>query len=91
MYPLIVLDPLYMEEFGDVGNLCTTEDSVRFINPFRLAFCEHLRGATAASPEELTKAGLPQPKGAYAQLSNELILSQVAESLREQMKEPMTW
>jgi hypothetical protein len=91
MYPRIVLDPLYMEGFGELGSLCTTEDSVCFINPFRLAFCEHLRGATSTPPEELKKAGLPQPKGAYAQLSNELILSQVADSLREQMKEPMTW
>jgi hypothetical protein len=41
--------------------------------------------------EELKKAGLPQPQGVYAQLSNELILSQMADSLREQMKEPMTW
>lgn len=91
MYPRIVLDPLYMEEFGELGSLCTTEDSVCFINPFRLAFCQHLRSATSTPPEELSKAGLPQPKGVYAQLSNELILSQVADSLREQMKEPMTW
>jgi hypothetical protein len=91
MYPRIVLDPLCMEEFGELGTLCTTEDSVCFIDPFRLAFCEHLRGATSTPPEDLTKAGLPQPQGVYAQLSNELILSQVADSLREQMNEPMTW
>jgi hypothetical protein len=77
MYPRIVLDPLYMEGFGELGSLCTTEDSVCFINPFRLAFCEHLRDATSTPPEELKKAGLPQQKGVYAQLSNELILSQV--------------
>jgi hypothetical protein len=91
MYPRIILDPLYMEEFGELGSLCQTEHSVCFINPFRLTFCEHLRGATYQTPEELKKAGLPQPKGVYAQLSNELILSQVAESLSTQMKEPMTY
>jgi hypothetical protein len=91
MYPRIVLDPLCMEEFGDLGTLCETEHSVCFINPFRLAFCEHLRGATYQTADELKKAGLPQPQGKYAQLSNKLILSQVADSLREQMKEPMTW
>jgi hypothetical protein len=91
MYPRIVLDPLCMEEFGELGSLCETEHSVCFLNPFRLAFCDHLRGATYSTPEELKKAGLPQPQGVYAQLSNELILSQVADSLQEQMKEPMTW
>jgi hypothetical protein len=91
MYPRIVLDPLCMEEFGDLGSLCTTEDSVCFLNPFGLAFCEHLRGATYSTPEKLKQAGLPQPQGVYAQLSNELVLSQVADSLRKQMKEPMTW
>jgi hypothetical protein len=80
-----------MEEFGDLGSLCTTEDSVCFLNPFGLAFCEHLRGATYSTPEKLKQAGLPQPQGVYAQLSNELVLSQVADSLRKQMKEPMTW
>jgi hypothetical protein len=91
MYPRTMLVPLCMEEFGDLGSLCTTEDTVCFLNPFRLAFCEHLRGANYSTPEELKKAGLPQPQGVYAQLSNELIHSQVADSLREQMKEPMTW
>jgi hypothetical protein len=62
-----------------------------FLNPFRLAFCEHLRGAESSTSEELKKAGLRQPQGVYSQLSNELILSQVADSLQEQMKEPMTW
>ena len=91
MYPRIVLDPLYMEEFGELGSLCETEDSVCFINPFRLAFCEHLRDATYQTPEELAKAGLSAPQRVYAALSNELILSQIADSLSAQMKEPMTY
>jgi hypothetical protein len=56
MYPRIVLDPLCMEEFGELGSLCETEHSVCFINPFRLAFCEHLRGAESSTPEELKNA-----------------------------------
>src|SRR5260370_5397384 len=36
-YPRIMLDPLCMEEFGELGSLCETEHSVCFINPFRLA------------------------------------------------------
>jgi hypothetical protein len=91
MYPRIVLDPLYMKEFGELGSLCDTEHSVCFINPFRLDFCEHLRGATYLTPEELAKAGLPAPKGVYKDHSNEVILSQVADSLSMQMKEPMTY
>jgi hypothetical protein len=90
-YPRVVLDPLYMDEFGDLGSLCETEHSVCFINPFRMAFCEQLRSATYHTQKELTKGGLPIPRGVYAALSNEQILSQVADSLGAQMKEPMTW
>jgi hypothetical protein len=90
-YPRIALDPLYMKELGELGNLCDTEHSVCFINPFRLAFCQHLKTATHHTSDELTKGGLPKPQGVYAALSSEQILAQVADSLSAQMKEPMTW
>jgi hypothetical protein len=91
MYPRIVLDPLCIAEFGELGSLCETEHSVIFINPFRLAFCEHLRGAKYQTADELKKAGLPASLGVYSELSNEVILSHVADSLSLQMKEPMTY
>jgi len=91
VYPRIVLDELCIKDFGELGSLCDTEHSVTFVNPFRIAFCEHLRGATSASSEELKKAGLAPALGVYSALSNETILSHVADSLSAQMKEPMTY
>jgi len=91
VFPRIMLDPLTSQEFGEFGSLCSTEDSVTFLDPFRLAFCEHLRSAEYQTAEQLKKAGLPTPQGVYSQLTNEEILAHVADSLRTQLKEPTTF
>jgi hypothetical protein len=89
LYPRFVVDTNCMKEFGEVGSLCKTEHGVCFIDPFRLDFCEHLRGARYESAEALAKAGLPEPQSAYRNLSNETILALICHSLHEQLKTPM--
>ena len=91
VFPRIMLDPLAIDEMGEFGALCSTEDSVTFLDPFRLAFCEHLRSGESATAETLKKAGLPVPQGVYAQLTNEEVLAAVADSLRAQMQKPTAW
>ncbi len=88
-YPRFVLDPNCINEFGNFGDLCETEEGVTFINPFRLAFCEHLRGATYESGEALAKAGLPTPQSAYKNFSNEMILHMIVDSLNSQIRVPI--
>ena len=89
-FPRFVLDPDCIKEFGNYGDLCTTEEGVTFINPFRLAFCEHLRTGTYESAEALTKAGLPTPRGLYKNFSNEQILHTIVASLNAQIKAPIS-
>ena len=88
-FPRFVLDPNCIQELGDLGTLCATEEGVTFINPFKLAFCEYLRGAKYESAEALAKAGMPSPKVAYKDFSNENILELICDSLHEQVKDPM--
>jgi hypothetical protein len=54
-----------------------------------LAFCEHLRGAKYESAETLSKAGLPTPRGAFRNFSNEMILHMIVDSLNSQIKAPI--
>jgi hypothetical protein len=61
LYPRFVVDTNCVKEFGELGSLCKTEHGVCFIDPFRLDFCEYLRGAKYESAEALAKAGLPEP------------------------------
>ena len=88
-YPRFVLDPACIKEFGNFGALCATEKNVTFIDPFRLAFCEHLRGAKYESAEALSKAGLPTPQSAFKNFSNEMILHMIVDSLNSQIKAPI--
>lgn len=89
IYPRFVVDTDCLSEYGNLGSLCQTENRVHFIDPFRLAFCQHLRSAKYESSEALAKAGLPEPQGEYKNVSNETILALVCHSLEEQIKGPM--
>ena len=90
-FPRLVLDPLvHKEEFGDLGGLPVEENGVRFLDPFRLEYCQHLRRAKMEDPEAVANAGLPIPQGKFNEFSNETILHMIIDSLNGQLKHQMT-
>jgi hypothetical protein len=89
IYPRFVVDTDCLAEYGNLGSLCATENRIHFIDPFRLAFCQHLRSAKYESSEALATAGLPEPRDVFKDISNERILALICHSLEEQIKGPV--
>ena len=89
--PRLVLDPLIRnEDWGDLGDLRVEENGVRFLDPFRLEYCEHLRRAKLENPEAVANAGVPIPQGKFKDFSNEHILHMIIDALNGQLQYPIT-
>jgi hypothetical protein len=87
-FPRIVLDPLVKKEFENIGDIAVIENGVRFLDPFRPAYCEHLKGAGYESAEAVSAAGLPAPKGVFKDFAKD-VLDMILETLNEQLQKPM--
>jgi hypothetical protein len=89
-FPRFILDSAVGDEYGYLGDLPTTEDGVRFLNPFTVAFFDHIsRGTVASSEETLIEAGLPAHPNLIAGVPGHALLGGVLDTLKEQIRAPL--
>jgi hypothetical protein len=89
-YPRIVLDPMTRNELGDIGDMAVVEKGVWFLDPFRLDYLRHLRGAGEEDPEAVANAGLRIAKGKFKEFTGQQVLSMIPDSLHEEFRRPMS-
>jgi hypothetical protein len=76
-------------EFGDIGDIAVVENGVWFLDPFRRAYCEHLKKADYEDSETVAAAGLPAPKGVFKDFAED-VLDMIIDTLNGQFQKPMS-
>jgi hypothetical protein len=84
---LVDVPVMLMVETGDLA--AKDQDGNWMLDPFTLAFCEHLKNAKEQEPNLEFDGELPQPKGRLKDYENAAILGSVLETLIAQVTGPL--
>ncbi len=89
-YPRFVLDPNVVHELGNIGDLAVLEDSVLFLDPFRVGFMDYMKAQHSEVERSLvTEAGLPAPENRLPNYGSEQMLGAILRALKPQIRGPL--